>query len=98
VALMKEGVILFHDELDTLKDQVKRLRLETVSDLPKSFSVQGALRTEVHGRNAIVTVPSASTALVDELQDRWSARIAVEDLNLEEIFLEMHAQPTSHSN
>ncbi|MBL8812623.1 MAG: ABC transporter ATP-binding protein [Planctomycetaceae bacterium] len=98
VALMKEGVILFHDELDTLKDQVKRLRLETASDLPQSFSVQGALRTEVHGRNAIVTVPSASTALVDELQDRWSAQIAVEDLNLEEIFLEMHAQPTSHSN
>lgn len=98
VALMKEGVILFHDELDTLKDQVKRLRLETASDLPQSFSVQGALRTEIHGRNAIVTVPSASTALVDELQDRWSAQIAVEDLNLEEIFLEMHAQPTSHSN
>lgn len=98
VALMKEGVILFHDELDTLKDQVKRLRLETASDLPQSFSVKGALRTEVHGRNAIVTVPSASTALVDELQDRWSAQIAVEDLNLEEIFLEMHAQPTSHSN
>lgn len=92
VALMKEGRILFHDELDALKDQVKRLRLEATSDLPSSFAVRGALRTEIQGRKAVVTVPSASTALLSELQDRWSAQIAVEDLNLEEIFLEMHTK------
>lgn len=92
VALMKEGRILLHDELDTLKDQVKRLRLEATSDLPSSFAVRGALRTEIQGRKAVVTVPSASTALLSELKDRWSAQIAVEDLNLEEIFLEMHTK------
>ncbi len=92
VALMKEGRILLHDELDTLKDQVKRLRLEATSDLPSSFAVRGALRTEIEGRKAVVTVPSASTALLSELKDRWSAQIAVEDLNLEEIFLEMHTK------
>lgn len=92
VALMKEGRVLFHDELDTLKDQVKRLRLEATSDLPSSFAVRGALRTEIQGRKAVVTVPSASAALLSELQDRWSAQIAVEDLNLEEIFLEMHTK------
>lgn len=92
VALMKEGRILFHDELDALKDQVKRLRLEATSDLPSSFAVRGALRTEIQSRKAVVTVPSASTALLSELQDRWSAQIAVEDLNLEEIFLEMHTK------
>jgi ABC-2 type transport system ATP-binding protein len=95
VALMKEGRILFHDELDTLKDQVKRLRLEATSDLPSSFAVRGALRTEIQGRKAVVTVPSASSALLSELQDRWSAQIAVEDLNLEEIFLEMHSKRES---
>ncbi len=92
VALMKEGRMLFHDELDTLKDQVKRLRLEATNDLPTSFAVRGALRTEIQGRKAVVTVPSASAALLSELQDRWSAQIAVEDLNLEEIFLEMHTK------
>lgn len=34
VALMKQGQVVFHDELDALKDQVKRLRLRAAADLP----------------------------------------------------------------
>ena len=92
VALMKDGKMIFHDELDVLKDQVKRLRLESASDLPASFAVHGALCTEVEGRHAIVTVPVVSNELINELKHRWTADVAVEDLNLEEIFLELHKQ------
>ncbi len=90
VALMKDGRIVFHDELDVLKDQVKRLRLTSVSDFPASFSVDDSLRTEVQGRYAVVTVPMASEQLLGELRQRWQVDVAVEDLNLEEIFLELH--------
>ena len=87
---MKEGKVVFHDELDVLKDQVKRLRLLAATDLPAAFAVRGALRSEVIGRQAIVTVPLVSQELVSEIRQRWNAEVSVEDLNLEEIFLELH--------
>lgn len=90
VALMKEGQVVFYDELDALKDQVKRLRLRCDADLPMSFAVRGALSTSVEGRHAVVTVPLVSDELLVEVRQRWSADVEVEDLNLEEIFLEMH--------
>ena len=90
VALMKEGQIVFYDELDVLKDQVKRLRLRSDAELPVSFAVRGALSTSVEGRNAVVTVPIVSNELLVEVRQRWRADVDVEDLNLEEIFLEMH--------
>jgi len=90
VALMKDGRVVFHDEIDVLKDQVKRLRLTSAADLPASFAVRGALRTEVIGRQAVVTVPLVSQELVSEIRQRWDAEVSVEDLNLEEIFLELH--------
>jgi len=90
VAIMQDGRISCFEELDELKDRVKRLRIASSSDLPPTFSVDGALRTEVHGRNALVAVPAVSESLVDGLKSRWDADVSVEDLNLEEIFLEMH--------
>ena len=90
VAILKEGRIVYDDELDLLKDRVKRLRIESSRDLPAAFTVPGALRSEVRGRHALVAVSHVDDALIDEIQQKWQARVAVEDLNLEEIFLEMH--------
>jgi ABC-2 type transport system ATP-binding protein len=90
VAVLKDGKIVFHDELDVLKDSVKRLRITAERELPDSFAVRGALRMEVEGRNAIVAVADAGNGMVDELRRTWNATVEVENLNLEEIFLEMH--------
>ncbi len=90
VAILKEGRIVYDDELDLLKDRVKRLRIESSRDLPPSFSITGSLRTEVRGRHALVAVSRIDDALIDDIEQRWQATVAVEDLNLEEIFLEMH--------
>jgi len=97
VALMKEGQVVFYDELDALKDQVKRLRLRCDADLPMSFAVRGALSTSVEGRHAVVTVPLVSDELLVEVRQRWSADVEIEDLNLEEIFLEMHESERAES-
>ena len=90
VAVLQGGGISCFEELDDLKDRVKRLRISAESDLPSTFRVEGALRTEINGRNALVAVPRVSESLVDDLRSEWQADVAVEDLNLEDIFLEMH--------
>jgi ABC-2 type transport system ATP-binding protein len=90
VALLREGRISLFDELDSVKDRFKRLRIRATHDLPDTFQVVGALRTEVVGSTALVSTTEASPQMVDELRTRWQAEVSVEDLNLEDIFLELN--------
>jgi ABC-2 type transport system ATP-binding protein len=90
VAILGEGTIRFHGELDELKDGVKRLRITARRDLPASFAVPGALRTEVAGSHATVSVADFDERLVADMRKTWDAEVSVHDLNLEEIFVEMH--------
>jgi ABC-2 type transport system ATP-binding protein len=90
VAVLKEGKIVYHDQLDELKESVKRLRVTSESDLPSSFGVANSLRAEVSGKHALVAVAEVGPTLVAEIESRWQASVSVEDLSLEEIFLEMH--------
>ncbi len=92
VAILRNGQIGFHGELGDLKDRVKRLRITAPTDLPASFSIAGALRTEVDGPVATVSVNNFGDGLVDELRKTWNAEVTVIDLNLEEIFIEMHGE------
>lgn len=90
VAIMQDGEISFFGELDVLKDKVKRLRFSAAENLPPEFEVDGALRTEVEGSRALVVVRDLYPGLVDSLRSKWKADVTVEDLNLEDIFLELH--------
>ena len=90
VAILADGKIACFEELDGLKDRVKRLRLMSDIDFPKSFAVPGALRTTVNGREALVAVAQVDDSLVDSLRNTWNAEVTVENLNLEEIFLELN--------
>jgi ABC-2 type transport system ATP-binding protein len=87
IALLKDGRIAFHGELDDLKDRVKRLRIAATRELPRDFAVAGALHAEVDGPTAIVTVDEFDEDIVHELRTTWDAEVSVEDLNLEEIFV-----------
>ncbi len=93
VAILREGKIAFHGELDELKESVKRLRITAREDLPNTFSVPHALQCEVSGPTATVTIDNFNEQLVDQLRKTYSADITVHDLNLEEIFIEMHRHP-----
>jgi len=95
IALLKDGRIAFHGELDELKDRVKRLRVTTVSDLPSHFVVPGALSIERDGPVALVTVDDFDEELVDELRATYQADVTIEDLNLEEIFVALHETPSN---
>ncbi len=90
VALLQDGRIALFDELDAVKDRVKRLRIRATEVLPSSFSVRGALRVQVDGANALAAVADLDDRLVSELAETWHADVSIEDMNLEDIFLELH--------
>jgi ABC-2 type transport system ATP-binding protein len=92
VALLKDGQISFCGELGDLKDRVKRLHIAARNGnaLPASFAVPGSLHCDVDGPVATVSVDNFEDSLVTSLRDTWNANVTVHDLNLEEIFVEMH--------
>jgi ABC-2 type transport system ATP-binding protein len=95
VAILGDGKIRFHGELDDLKDRVKRLRVTARHELPATFTVPGALRCEVSGNHATVSVADFNEEMAAKMRQTWDADVSVNDLNLEEIFVEMHDAPAS---
>lgn len=90
VAILRDGRIAYHGETDRLKEQVKRLRITSRNPLPASFAVPGSLHCAVEGPVATVAVADYDEGLAEDLRETWDAEISVTDLNLEEIFVEMH--------
>jgi ABC-2 type transport system ATP-binding protein len=90
VALLKGGKLALFEDLDSVKDRVKRLRIRAEQVLPDAFAVAGALRIEREDATALVAVSNVNDQLLTDLKSRWHADVIVEDLNLEEIFLELH--------
>lgn len=90
VAILRNGIVDYFGELEDLKDSVKRLRISSSTALPPGFAVPAALRTEIHESSALVTVATASDDMIAQLEQNWKVQVDVEDLNLEDIFLELH--------
>ncbi len=90
VALLRDGRFALFEDLDVVKDRFKRLRIRAAADLPNTFQVPGAIRTEIDGATALVATTQSSSELIDDLRTRWQAEVHVEDLNLEDIFLELN--------
>ena len=90
VAVLREGNITYHGGLDQLKDQVKRLRITAKQPLPPAFAVPDALHTRIDGTTATAAVNGFDPGVIDDLRRTWDAEVEVTDLNLEEIFVELH--------
>jgi len=89
VILLNEGRVTFHGGLDELKEGVKRLHVTSDTPLAADFDLPGRLRRRVAGREALVSVRGISPGLVEEVRRDFGASVRVEDLSLEDIFLEM---------
>lgn len=91
VAVLKDGKIVHSSELDELKDRVKRLHVQAATPLPNgAFRVPGMLQAKVTGNEAVVSVQDFTEDLPERIAQQWSASVSVQDLNLEDIFLELH--------
>jgi len=92
VAILVDGKIGWFDELDNLKDRVKRWRIRCEHELPQDLKLDGAVRVQVTGRTATAVMTDTSEAALAEVSQKLGADVSVEDLNLEEIFMELHGE------
>jgi len=90
VAILNEGKIRWFDELDEMKDGMKRIRVRGRSPLPTNLELPGSLCVTQSGNTATAVVSQWSAAKGQELEQQFDADIDIEDLNLEDIFLAMH--------
>lgn len=90
VTILNKGKVDFTGGLDALKDQVKRLRINAAVTLPENLEISNLLSAEIHDQEAVITVREFSDTFLLSLKQRFNAQIIVEDLNLEEIFLELN--------
>ncbi|MCA9080651.1 MAG: ABC transporter ATP-binding protein [Planctomycetaceae bacterium] len=88
VAIMHGGEIAYYGELDQLKDRIKRVRLTRDEDFPATTECPLAIHSRVEGRHLLLSVDRDRLSY-DELAERYSAKLEVIDLNLEEIFLDL---------
>lgn len=89
VAILKDGKLQCFEALDDLKDRIKRIRILSEKDLPIDLQIPEAFRVEVTGRTAVAAVALKHEQDIAEFGDQWDAQVVVEDLNLEDIFLEL---------
>jgi len=89
VAILRDGKIVFDGEMDELKDSIKRLHVSSSRALPLALDVPGAVRVKVDGNEALMSVRNVSEQMLDDLRRQHDASVRVEDLNLEDIFLEV---------
>jgi ABC-2 type transport system ATP-binding protein len=88
VAFLKKGELHYFGELDALKENCKRLRLFAPAPLPGNLQIPGAIRSEINGQKGLITLSHLDETTIPLLEERYQAQVSVEDLNLEEIFLE----------
>jgi len=90
VAILKDGTVAYFGTLDDLKDQVKRLHITAARPFPAGFAFADALDQQISGNQARISLLHVTPDLVANLQRELSATVEVENLNLDDIFLELH--------
>jgi ABC-2 type transport system ATP-binding protein len=89
--VLREGRLMWQGEIDQLKESVVRLHLRADHELDPKLRLANQLQGGVMGRTASFTVSGWDEALRAPLQERLDSRVEVEPLELEEIFLALHA-------
>ena len=93
VAILRAGKIDYCGELDALKDEVKRLCIypRDGQPLPQSMNgLPGVLNYQPTSDRALLTLRGVTPAVIQQIEQRYPVHVEVEDLNLEDIFLELH--------
>lgn len=90
VAMLIDGKIVLNDDISTLKDRFCRLHIHARRQLPQPLPIANALHVISNGTSAVLTVDGINEDSVKSLERELSAEIRVEQLNLEEIFLELN--------
>ena len=90
VWILKDGRLAWCGELDALKESVVRLHISGRRPLPASLDVPHAISSRVEGKRATVAATHWNEGQATSLAQRLDADLEVENLGLEEIFVELH--------
>ena len=87
---MKSGAVNYFGSMDDLKDSVKSLRLTTRRTFPAHLDLPGVLNFRTDDKDALLTMRGVDDHLIHQLETTYAATVEVRDLNLEDIFVEVH--------
>jgi ABC-2 type transport system ATP-binding protein len=88
--IVSDGAVVWQGALDSLKESVVRLNIRGRRLLPVSLDIQDALSVRTDGMRATVVVSQWDSAREAVLAQSLDADITVENLSLEDIFVELH--------
>ena len=94
IGILADGALMISEPLDRLKDTVKQVRFFGFNRDSASFAIPGAFRSEQSGREWLVTLRLEDPAQLDAPLRPWGARYEIQDLNLEDIFVELSRHST----
>ena len=93
--ILKDGRLYWQGDFDSLKESIVRLHVRATHALPSSLTIPNALSLQRGGTTATAVVHGWEADLQDTLATQLGAdaEIEVEQLTLEDIFLELHREP-----
>ncbi|HET6724684.1 MAG TPA: ABC transporter ATP-binding protein [Gammaproteobacteria bacterium] len=90
VAILKEGRIAFNGGIDELKERICRLHIHAGRPLPTTLPAVRTLRYEKDGNTALAVTDGITEDDLAQLEQQLAARINLEYLSLEDIFVELN--------
>jgi ABC-2 type transport system ATP-binding protein len=88
--ILKAGKLYWQGDLDSLKESIVRVHIRSPRPLPDDLAIPNALSIRREESHAIVVACNWTTDMYGEIERRAGAQLDVEELALEEIFLELH--------
>lgn len=91
VALLKDNEIKYVGDLSALKEKVVKLHIQSERELKQDdLSFENILSSNISGMRATVAVDGINREEINSFERKLSAKITVEQMNLEDIFLELN--------
>lgn len=90
VWMLREGAFAYQGGLDELKESVARVTLLAAEKFPEKLDLPDLINQKIQGNSAQLTFTNWSAAREQQLANQFTARIEVQHLSLEDIFLEMN--------
>jgi ABC-2 type transport system ATP-binding protein len=88
--ILKDQRMYWQGDFDSLKDSIVRLHARASRPLPASLAFPNALNVQLSGTTATAVVQGWRAEMQAGLAQQLEAEIEVEQLTLEDIFLELH--------
>ena len=88
--ILKDQHMYWQGDFDSLKDSIVRVHARATRPLPTPLKIPNALHVQREGNMATAIVQGWRAELQDGLARQLEAEIEVEQLTLEDIFLELH--------